>query len=187
MPIKTGIVDLKMDMKKHFELYALKLLEEVTVEDIMVSQVIKDVGSCKGTFYKYYLDKYDLCVNALKNCVYSKLDLGETNWKVFLQKYLTLVDENANVLTNAFVSDDINSPRAYNENLVSGVLTNVAKKNGMNVELKESAFFIQVCARSITDITAIYVKHYKGETLSFVADLISGIMPSSLHKYIYPA
>lgn len=174
-----------MDMRKHFEQHALELLEKVTIDDVTVSKVINDVGSCKGTFYKYYLDKYDLCVNALKNGVYSRLNVEETNWNTFVKNYLTLVDENAEVFNNAFVSNDINSPRAYNESLINGVLTNIAKKNGMNVDLVENVFFIQVCARSITDIAALYVKSYKGEPLSFVANLISGIMPAGLHKYIY--
>ncbi len=174
-----------MDIRKHFELRALELLEKVAIEDVTASRVINDVGSCKGTFYKYYLDKYDLCVNALKSGVYSKLNVEETNWRTFIKNYLTLVFDNADVLNNAFASNDINSPRAYNESLINGVLTNVAKRNGMNVELKENVFYIQVCAHSITDISALYVKQFRGEPLSFVAEVIGGAMPSSLHKYIY--
>ena len=48
-------------MKMLFEHSVWKLLEKTGIENITLNMLIEDVGSCKGTFYKYYVDKFGLC------------------------------------------------------------------------------------------------------------------------------
>ena len=45
-----------MNMKKYFEQGMLVLLEEKNIDNITVGEIIEEVGSCKGTFYKHYLN-----------------------------------------------------------------------------------------------------------------------------------
>ena len=46
-----------MNMKKHFELGMMHLLESKSIDSITVGELIEEVESSKGSFYKYYLDK----------------------------------------------------------------------------------------------------------------------------------
>ena len=61
----------------------LGLLKTKSIDNIHVKDIISELGICKGTFYKYYQDKYDLVVHVFENKFYRQLD-GITTWDDFL-------------------------------------------------------------------------------------------------------
>ncbi len=174
-----------MDMKKHFELGMLKLLKEKCIDKIAINELIQVVGSCKGTLYKYYVDKYDLCYKSLLNSVYAQLPFDVNNWEQFLIKYIDVMDKNSKVVFNAFNSNDINSTRHYNERLISGVLSSLLGKQGVDVSDSLTAFSIECCGVFITDGFYHWMKKGKTESKAEFALRVRAIIPQTIYSYIY--
>ncbi len=175
-----------MDMKKHFELSMQKLLKEKCIDKITINELIDDVGSCKGTFYKYYIDKYDLCYKCLLNNVYSKINFNETDWQLFLVNFIKVFSENSKVIYNAFDSTDINSTRHYNERMLSEVISSLLQSKGVDVNDKFVRFTLESSGIFITSVFYYWMKNGKKESIEELCEMIRSIIPQSIYNYVYP-
>lgn len=174
-----------MDMRKHFEEVMLKMLEKTSIDDITINHIVKEVGSCKGSFYKYYRDKYELCVKTLQNYIYSSLQNDRKDWAGFLREYLSLVDKNSKIFANAFSSVEIISPKYYNDDLIYSVVSEILKERGANIEDKVTDYILRFFARSVTDVVITFVKEKRSRTQAEVYNLIDAIMPYAIYSYVY--
>lgn len=140
-----------MNMKKHFELGMMHLLESKSIDSITVGELIEEVESSKGSFYKYYLDKYSLCCAALQSYVYNQISV-DVDWETFIAQCLTAFQNNAKVMNHAFDSKDINSARNHYENYLSQKLMCEFSKNGGNAALEINCLTIKLYSYAVTEL-----------------------------------
>ena len=110
-----------MKIKAYLEQTILSLTETTTLDHVFVTQILQSSGVCKKTFYKYYIDKYDLFNNALEDYIYSKIT-EEKNLNDFLKKYISLCAKYRKSLVNSFNSNDHNSPKKKNIDFLTAQL-----------------------------------------------------------------
>lgn len=169
-----------MNMKKYFEQGILTLLENKKIDDITVGEIIEEVGSCKGTFYKHYIDKYSLCCASLQNNIYSAISTEPDNLGRFVKDCIAAFRKNAKVILHAFQSSDINSPRSHHEKFTSDFLIALYKKNGgdMNSELNLTA--INLYSATITDILVKWMAAGGEQSDDEVYNLICAVIPHTV-------
>ncbi|MBO5328517.1 MAG: TetR/AcrR family transcriptional regulator [Clostridia bacterium] len=172
-------------MKKYFELSMMNLLERKSIDEITVNELIEEVGSCKGTFYKHYVDKYDLCCKCLKNNVYNQISFDVLNWEEFMIQCLNVFEKYSNVVMHAFDSVDINSTRHFHEQSVTKLLENIIKANGGDATCELNKYSLQFCGVAITDITYKWIKDGRKESKESVLKLLRAVMPQSIYKQVY--
>lgn len=172
-------------MKKHFECSMIKLLKEKCIDQITINELIQEVGSCKGTFYKYYVDKYDLCNKCLSNNVYDKINFEEEDWEKFLVNYVDVLDHNAKIIVNAFASGDINAPIRHNQRAISDVLARILRNQGVDVEDGANLFVLDSCGSIITDVVYSWLKLGRKTNKTELIQRIRAIMPKSVYAYVY--
>lgn len=174
-----------MDMKKYFEHSMIDLLKEKCIDQITIQELLRKVGSCKGTFYKYYVDKYDLCNKALTNNVYDKIDFDEQDWEKFLTNYVDTIDRNAKVIMNAFESIDISAPIFQNRRMLTEVLTRILKNQEANVQDEMMIFVLNTCGSILVDIIYTWLKLGRKERKDELVKRIRAITPKSIYEYLY--
>lgn len=108
-----------MKIKHYLEVTLLKFLKTKSIDQIHVIDLIDDIGICKGTFYKYYQDKYQLLISTFQNSYYNGISGGADSWEMFVTKCLDAFKNSPTVILNAFVSHDVNSLRRYHEGLMA--------------------------------------------------------------------
>ena len=92
-------------------IYALeKLLWERSVDEIYVSDIGREAGIARKTFYRHYQDRYDLVDRYFEEYfqnAFKKIIFGES-WEEALMMYLTICEEKAEVLICTYESKDGN-------------------------------------------------------------------------------
>lgn len=174
-----------MNMKKYFELGMINLLEKDCIDNISVIEIIEEVGSCKGTFYKHYIDKHDLCLQCLKNLVYCEIDVSMTDWSAFFVSCLTIFKKSAKAVLHAFESNDVNSVRNYNISLFVQFLTDLYNRNGGDVSkpfIKEVITHYATCA---THLAMQWLIDGCKTSQESVAALLEAIAPQTVYHEIY--
>lgn len=174
-----------MDMRKHFERSMLKLLNEKCIDQITINELIQEVGSCKGTFYKYYVDKYDLCNQALANNVYNKINFDESDWDRFFAEYIETISKNSKLLMNVLNSTDINAPIFQNRQMISSMLSRILRLHKVDVEDERVAFVIQSCGTGFMAIICDWLQSGKKKSEKELALGIRGVMPKYIYPYLY--
>ena len=107
-----------MKIERFLEDTIIKLLHNKSITDIRVSELIDDIGICKGTFYKYYCDKYDLLEHAFDTYYFNDIKNKATDLDSFIHLLIGTAVKNRAVFINAYRSEDINSVRLYTCKLV---------------------------------------------------------------------
>ena len=171
-----------MNTKKYIETTLIGLLKRKSIDRIKVNEIIREVGTCKGTFYKYYKDKYELLVSCFNSNFYSEIIASTDSWDDFLYKCLAKFEKEPAVILNSFNSTDVNSVRYYHEELISSYLENSLGQADSHSVNKLNKFATKMCATNYTDIILRWLSDGMEESKE---DLIM-YMKAALPQAIYP-
>ncbi len=141
-----------MKIEYYMEQSLLGLLKKKPIDEIRATEIIDGVGTCKGTFYKYYRDKYDLLLRSFRNNIYGDIPETSADWREFVARCLSVFEQNAPVILNAFSSSDVNSARHHNERLLRDVLYAERLENGLETGGEVYELAINIFSANITDI-----------------------------------
>ena len=92
---------------KKFLLQAIRtLLEKHPFEDITVDMILQEADVSRGTFYKYYRDKYDLANSYYSDYVSSEIvsHYNGHNWKQCLKEIFLFVKENRDYFKTVIIN-----------------------------------------------------------------------------------
>ena len=171
-----------MNMKKYFEQGMLVLLEEKNIDNITVGEIIEEVGSCKGTFYKHYLDKYSLCCACLQNRIYCEVSQDAESWEQFMKQCLSVFEKHARVVLHAFDSSDVNSARHYHENLTYKYLIKKYAENGGDMSSALNLLALKLYCSAITDLIMNWLSDGCKESKESICSLICAVMPQTVFR-----
>ena len=172
-----------MNTKKYIEATLLDLLRNKSIDKIKVNEVIRVVGTCKGTFYKYYRDKYELLISCFRNNYYNELVEKSEGWEDFVLNCLSTFEKVSSIVVNAFDSHDINSVRYYHEKLIIEYLDAEIKKYGEPTKLDD--FTIKVCAVAYTDIMLKWLNGSLNESKEQIISYMKAVMPQAIYPKIH--
>lgn len=174
-----------MDMKKHFEQGIMVLLRTQTIDDIKVSKIVEEVGACKGTLYKYYLDKYDLCNKAIESFVYSNVNFDAATFDEFFLNYIQELDKHRVVFVNACHSADVNSVRKLNADKIMDMLVKFAKQHRVSVEDPVNHFVFRTFADTLTSMVLEYVGSQSTKSCDKFMVYVRAVMPRIVYSTLY--
>ena len=173
---QEGVV---MNMKKYFEQGMLALLERKGIDSITVAEIIEEVGSCKGTFYKHYIDKYHLCCQSLQNYIYGGIPEESKSWEELIMQCLAVFEKHDKVILHAFDSEDINSPKNYFNRLLSEFFV---RNCGGEPDAAMNTLAIRLYCANVTDLILRWLSGGCKESRPEVFHLISAVMPQAIFK-----
>lgn len=173
-----------MNMKKYFELGMITLLESKYIDDITVGELIAEVGSCKGTFYKHYIDKYDLCCSCFKSHIFCGVQSDAADWIEYSKQMIDAFGEHSRVIMHAFESSDCNSARHNFEDDMLQFINKEYVKNGGDTAQVVNKMAMEFCCKSVTDIMMRWIGGGKKEPKEFVLELINAVIPQSVYTYL---
>lgn len=172
-----------MDAKKFLEESLINILKKKSIDKIKVSEIIREVGTCKGTFYKYYCDKYDLLLSCFKNRVYNEVMKNADDWKSFTAFSLVAFSKMPSVTLNAFMSQDVNSIRKYHDNLLASYFENDLKKVKDKSAINRG--ITHICAYGYTEIMLTWIQTGMKESVEELISYMQAAMPQSIYTEVY--
>lgn len=174
-----------MNTKKYFEQGILTLLEKKNIDDITIGEIIEEVSSCKGTFYKHFIDKYDLCCNSFRDYIYSEIKVADGDWESLILQCLSVFEKQPQVIVHAFESNDCNSARKYHEDFMLFQLKREFVKNGGNANFAPNVLSMQLCVSYTTDIMLKWLKEGRKESKEKIISFARAVMPQSVYTQLY--
>ena len=157
------------------------LLKEKSIDNIHVKDIIAELGICKGTFYKYYQDKYDLVVHVFENKFYHSLK-NVTSWEEFLTGSLAAFRTAPEVVYNAFQSQDINSIAKYHELRIKRLfLENRAARN-LDTEGIEIEYAVGILTWLVNKTMMVWLKNGCTEAETEVLSMVKRLMPHNIYE-----
>ncbi len=169
-----------MKIEYYIETTLLKILKTKSIDSIRVIDLIDEIGICKGTFYKYYQDKYHLMICSFQNYFYNDILKEADDWESFVIRSLDSFKSSPAVILNAFDSQDINSLRSYHEQHMRKYFP---ERNGKDKDYY--AYSADVFTRYSTDIIIDWLKGKCVETNEEIIERMKAIMPVTLYKAKY--
>lgn len=174
-----------MNIKNYIETTLLDILKKKPIEKIKVNEIIRKVGTCKGTFYKYYMDKYELLHCCFQNHIYAGILKESVNWSSFIMSSLDAFEKEPLMILNSFRSEDVNSVRYYHEKLIIGFFEKDMGKNCDAQISKINSFSVRICAASYTDIILKWLEGGMKESKEELLMYMCAAMPKSIDSKIF--
>lgn len=159
----------------------MELLKSKSIDSIHVKDIIAELGICKGTFYKYYQDKYDLVVHVFENKFYRDLE-GVTSWEEFVVGSLFAFRRAPEVVYNAFLSSDINSIAHYHESRIKQLFLANREKKKLPTEGQEIEYAVDILTWLCNKTLMVWLKGGCTETEEYVLSMIKRLMPYNIYE-----
>ena len=159
----------------------MDLLKDKSIYSIHVKDIIAELGICKGTFYKYYQDKYDLVVHVFDNKFFHQLD-DVTSWQEFVLGSLKAFRRHPEVVYNALSSTDINSISHYYEARIKKLFLQNRAERKLDVEGQEIEYAVNILTRLVRETVMVWLKGGCVETEEDVLKMVKRLMPHNIYE-----
>ena len=155
------------------------MLKTKPVTQIYVSHIIEEVGICKGTFYKYYRDKYDLLQKCFYHEYYAEILEHAETFEQFAVGCLNAFRKVPKIARHA-MTEDRDSVFGYHSRLSYEYLLKDRERQGKETEGEFCVYLLKFYADSATQIMVDRLgSPHMGQTEEIMR-LIRGAMPQAL-------
>ena len=160
----------------------LTMLKTRYIDDIKVKEILDDIGICKGTFYKYYCDKYDLLQHCFDHNFYNDIVDSSPDYQTYVHNLIDVVNKNKAIFLHAFQSNDVNNIKVHDKELVKTALTKTLKDTGVNINKTFLSHVLDLYSTGITDIILRWLKDEINFTSAQLEDFVLMLVPNCLVK-----
>ena len=159
-------------------------MQTTPVENITVKQITEKCELTRQTFYRNFLDKYDLINWYFDKLVlqsFEQIGMGNTVGESLTQKFEFILNEKA-FFTEAFRSDDYNSVKEHDFELILQFYKDlIARKTSRPLE-EEMEFLLEMYCRGSVYMTEKWVLGGMKDTPRRMSDKLVEAMPPKLEK-----
>lgn len=157
-------------------------MKTTPVDRITVKQLTEYCEITRQTFYRNFLDKYDLInwyfdIILLKS--FEHMGEGKTIYEALLKKYAYIEEEHL-FFAAAFRSDDRNSLKEHDFELILDFYVNLIKEKTGRKPENEIQFILEMYCQSSVYMTAKWVTNRLDYTPAQLASLVVKAMPEKL-------
>ncbi len=155
-----------------------------TVENITVKQIVEVCGVSRQSFYRNFIDKYDLInwyFDRLLEQSFKEMGKGETVREGLIKKFAYIKEERL-FFTAGFKGDEQNNLKEHDFIMIyEFYCTLIREKTGAPVDHKTRKLLEMYCQASIYMTVQWLMKGMK-ESEAELADLMIDAMPPALHE-----
>ena len=136
-----------------------KCMERMPVEKVTVKEIVEECGTTRQTFYRHFLDKYDLInwyFDKILSESFKHLGTGETVYESLVRKFRFIEHERL-FFDAAFRYDDQNSLRDHDYRKIHAFYTNMIESRTKEPLGSELNFILEMYCRGSVYMTTRWV------------------------------
>lgn len=159
-------------------------MKHASVESITVKQITENCGLTRQTFYRNFLDKYDLInwyFDKLLMKSFEHMGQGKTIYDALVKKF-TYIKEEQNFFAAAFRYDSQNSLREHDFELILAFYENLIKEKTGSMPEEQVHFLLEMYCQSSIYMTVQWVLGEVKTTPEKLARIVVDAMPGKLMK-----
>ena len=165
------------------------LEEELTgrdLDDIQISELVKAAGVSRKTFYRHFMDKYDLVnqyFSGFFHDTFEQITFG-ADWDSALLRYLEVCECKSDILRHANSSRDANCLHQYDIDLTRGTYEKYLRAKGADIETGEMRFAVEIASRGGTDMVIDWLIGGMKEEKTTLIALLKRTLPQDIRIYL---
>ena len=159
-----------------------KCMERMPVEKVTVKEIVEECGTTRQTFYRYFLDKYDLInwyFDKILSESFKHMGTGETVYESLVRKFRFIEHERL-FFDAAFRYDDQNSLRDHDYRKIHAFYTNMIESRTKEPLGSELNFILEMYCRGSVYMTTRWVSGEIEYTPEEMAKRLVEAMPAVL-------
>ena len=159
-------------------------MKTTSVDDITIRQIVEVCGVTRQTFYRNFLDKYDLINWYFDKLVlqsFEQIGMGHTVGESLTQKFEFIVNEKV-FFTEAFRSDDRNSLKEHDFELILQFYQDLIGRKTSRPLGEDLQFLLEMYCRGSVYMTEKWVLGGMKDTPRRMSDKLVEAMPPKLEK-----
>ena len=185
--ISVGSAEKKPDSRHEKMKYRLaaamkKCMERMPVEKVTVKEIVEECGTTRQTFYRHFLDKYDLInwyFDKILSESFKHMGTGETVYESLVRKFRFIEHERL-FFDAAFRYDDQNSLRDHDYREIHAFYTNMIESRTKEPLSSELNFILEMYCRGSVYMTTRWVSGEIRCTPEEMAKRLVDAMPAVL-------
>ena len=159
-----------------------KCMERMPVEKVTVKEIVEKCGTTRQTFYRHFLDKYDLInwyFDKILSESFKHMGTGETVYESLVRKFRFIEHERL-FFDAAFRYDDQNSLRDHDYRKIHAFYTNMIESRTKEPLSSELNFILEMYCRGSVYMTTRWVSGEIEYTPEEMAKCLVEAMPAVL-------
>ena len=159
-----------------------KCMERMPVEKVTVKEIVEECGTTRQTFYRHFLDKYDLInwyFDKILSESFKHMGTGETVYESLVRKFRFIEHERL-FFDAAFRYDDQNSLRDHDYRKIHAFYTNMIECRTKEPLGSELNFILEMYCRGSVYMTTRWVSGEIEYTPEEMAKCLVEAMPAVL-------
>ena len=159
-------------------------MKHASVEAITVKQITENCGLTRQTFYRNFLDKYDLInwyFDKLLTKSFEHMGQGKTIYEALVKKF-TYIQEEQTFFATAFRYDSQNSLREHDFELILAFYEKLIKEKTGRMPEEQVHFLLEMYCQSSIYMTVQWVLGEVKTTPEKLARIVVDAMPGKLMK-----
>lgn len=159
-------------------------MKTIPVDKITVRNIVEGCGTTRQTFYRHFLDKYDLINWYFDKLVlesFAQMGQGDTVYEGLVKKFMFILQERV-FFAGAFRSDDKNSLKEHDFQLILQFYLDKMKGKTGKLPEDELRFQLEMYCRGSVYMTVKWVLNGMKKTPEEMARSLVEAMPESLGK-----
>ena len=159
-----------------------KCMERMPVEKVTVKEIVEECGTTRQTFYRYFLDKYDLInwyFDKILSESFKHMGTGETVYESLVRKFRFIEHERL-FFDAAFRYDDQNSLRDHDYRKIHAFYTDMIERRTKEPLSSELNFILEMYCRGSVYMTTRWVSGEIEYTPEEMAKRLVEAMPAVL-------
>ena len=159
-----------------------KCMERMPVEKVTVKEIVEECGTTRQTFYRHFLDKYDLInwyFDKILSESFKHMGTGETVYESLVRKFRFIEHERL-FFDAAFRYDDQNSLRDHDYRKIHAFYTNMIESRTKEPLGSELNFILEMYCRGSVYMTTRWVSGEIEYTPEEMAKCLVDAMPAVL-------
>ncbi len=159
-------------------------MRTTAVDKITVKQIVENCGTTRQTFYRHFLDKYDLInwyFDKLVQISFDQMGKGSTVYEGLVKKF-TFIRQERVFFAEAFRSDDQNSLKEHDFDLILQFYLDKMMEKTRRKPEEELGFLLEMYCRGSVYMTVKWVLTGMKFTPEELAGFLVEAMPKKLEE-----
>ncbi|SER45274.1 TetR/AcrR family transcriptional regulator C-terminal domain-containing protein [Lachnobacterium bovis] len=175
--------DNKQSCKMRLAMAMKECMKTTSVDNITVKQIVKECGLSRQTFYRHFIDKYDLInwyFDLLLEQSFKEMGDGETIREGLVKKF-TYIREESLFFTMAFKVDQQNNLKEHDFIMIYEFYCRLIREKTNAIPDERIRKILEMYCSSSIYMTVKWVLKGMKESESELADLMIGAMPREIY------
>lgn len=162
-----------------------KLLQTKSIESLTVNDIICTSGVSRATFYRHFLDKYDVMTSYYKSILETTLFTFNEGvpWRDAVCSIYGVIKDNPKFFQNAFRCQDANSLKCFIYRMSREFHQDILKRNGVDISDWKLVWILDSQIYGGLEITDRWIMGGAKESVEELVDVLTLSIPSVFVKY----